>query len=120
MPLRNIGGVNSTTINVLAGSPVCQYVVVGGGGNGGSSYAGYGTAGGGAGGVINGSGFVPVIGSTYAIVVGGGGGNNSSIANSLIAYINSSLNLKLFLPNHNTQKNRPQRVLRGGFFRLEN
>jgi hypothetical protein len=85
MPLRNIGGVSSTTVNVLAGLPVCQYVIVGGGGNGGSGYAGYGAAGGGGGGVISGSGFIPVIGSTYGIVVGAGGGNNSSIANSLIA-----------------------------------
>jgi hypothetical protein len=86
MPLRFIGGVVTSTTNVLVGAPVCQYVIVGGGGNGGNTYAGYGVGGGGAGGVINGSGFVPVIGSTYAIVVGGGGGNDSSIANTLIAY----------------------------------
>jgi hypothetical protein len=85
MSFRNIGGLINPTASVLAGPPVCQYVVVGGGGNGGSGYAGYGAAGGGAGGVINGSGFVPVIGSTYSIIVGAGGGNNSSIASSLIA-----------------------------------
>ena len=84
MPLRFIGGVVTSTTNVLVGAPVCQYVVVGGGGNGGPSYGGYGTGGGGAGGVINGSGFMPVIGTKYAIVVGGAG-NNSSIANTLVA-----------------------------------